>query len=72
MNDQTKTSNLILDHLFCFCEPPAKREVEIAERAGFALTAGTRHQGQGTANRCIVFEENYRTPCFDGYMSNFI
>lgn len=52
-------SNLILDHVFCFCDPPAQREVEIAEQAGFSLTAGVRHQGQGTANRCILFQENY-------------
>jgi hypothetical protein len=52
-------SNLIFDHAFCFCEPSAEREVALSRQAGFTLTAGVKHQGQGTANRCILFPENY-------------
>lgn len=31
----------------------------IAEKNGFNLTLGTKHLGQGTANRSILFAENY-------------
>ncbi len=52
-------SNFTLDHLFCFCEPELSRETENATRAGFTLYPGNRHPGQGTANRAIIFKENY-------------
>ena len=52
-------SNFTLDHLFCFCEPELSRETENATRAGFTLNPGNRHPGQGTANRAIIFKENY-------------
>lgn len=52
-------SNFTLDHIFCFCEPQVSGEIENAAKAGFTVNAGNRHQGQGTANRSIVFEENY-------------
>ena len=52
-------SNFTLDHLFCFCEPELFRETENATRAGFTLNPGNRHPGQGTANRAIIFKENY-------------
>ena len=51
-------SNLELDHIFCFC-PKELNEATIAEKNGFKLTLGVRHTGQGTANRCMVFQENY-------------
>ena len=52
-------SNFTLDHIFCFCEPQLTCESENAAKAGFTINSGTRHQGQGTANRSIIFEENY-------------
>lgn len=52
-------SNFTLDHLFCFCDPQLSRETESAIKAGLTLNSGNRHPGQGTANRSIVFEENY-------------
>ncbi len=50
--------SLELDHVFCFCE----RQVPEAQRAqelGFMVLPVRTHQGQGTSNRCVVFEENY-------------
>ena len=52
-------SNFNLDHIFCFCEPQLVRESEIATEAGFTFNPVNRHLGQGTANRAIIFEENY-------------
>ncbi|RYZ92987.1 MAG: hypothetical protein EOP06_02485 [Proteobacteria bacterium] len=49
---------LILDHVFCFCDN-ALHESRVLAEAGFNLTAGKRHHGQGTANRSVVFETNY-------------
>ena len=50
--------SLELDHIFCFCDPLLP-EVEILESEGFILTSGRKHEGQGTANRSIMFESNY-------------
>jgi hypothetical protein len=47
-----------LDHIFCFC-PKELSEAKAATSEGFKLTDGTQHPGQGTANRCILFHENY-------------
>lgn len=52
-------SNFILDHIFCFCEPTLVKEIKNTDNAGFTLNSGNRHPGQGTANRAILFEENY-------------
>ncbi len=52
-------SNFILDHIFCFCEPALADEIKNTDNAGFKLNSGNRHSGQGTANRSIMFEENY-------------
>lgn len=52
-------SNFTLDHLFCFCDPELHQETENATSAGFILHPGNRHSGQGTANRAIIFKENY-------------
>jgi hypothetical protein len=49
---------LELDHIFCFCEPELA-EVKLLENAGFVFNSGRIHSGQGTANRCLVFEQNY-------------
>jgi hypothetical protein len=48
-----------LDHVFCFCESSGSREVEALRQAGFTLTSGRRHAGQGTANRSLYFHESY-------------
>ncbi len=50
--------SLELDHVFCFCEPPVP-EARLAVGLGFTVLPERTHQGQGTSNRCIVFEENY-------------
>jgi len=47
-----------LDHVFCFSSP-ALPEAKLMEERGFRVNAGRRHPGQGTANRCVVFRENY-------------
>lgn len=47
-----------LDHVFCFCEPTLP-EAAVLEAAGFVLSPPRRHQGQGTANRTVIFAENY-------------
>lgn len=52
-------SLLTFDHIFCFCKPPATHEVGVTSKEGFTLTDQKGHSGQGTANRCIIFEENY-------------
>ena len=52
-------SNLTLDHLFCFCEPQLSKETKNTTQAGFTLHPGNPHLGQGTANRAIIFKENY-------------
>ena len=51
--------SLFFDHIFCFCEPPATSEAETSSKEGFTLTDEKCHSGQGTSNRCIIFEENY-------------
>lgn len=51
-------SDLELDHLFCFCSKDLK-EPASGERAGFKISYGVKHEGQGTANRCMIFNENY-------------
>lgn len=50
--------SLELDHVFCFCEPPVPEALR-AQELGFTVLPERTHQGQGTSNRCIVFEENY-------------
>lgn len=50
--------SLELDHVFCFCEPTVP-EAQRAQEFEFTVLPERTHQGQGTANRCIVFEENY-------------
>lgn len=50
--------SLEIDHVFCFCEPLLS-EVQTLESNGFVLSEGYKHQGQGTANRCLLFESNY-------------
>ena len=50
--------SLEIDHIFCFCDSTLS-EVQILESNGFVLTTGRKHQGQGTANRSVVFEANY-------------
>lgn len=52
-------SHYTLDHLFCFCEPQLIRETENTKNAEFTLYSGNHHQGQGTAMRAIMFEDNY-------------
>lgn len=52
-------ANFVLDHIFCFCEPTLADEIKNTDNAGFTLHSGTRHPGQGTANRAILFQENY-------------
>lgn len=52
-------SNFTLDHIFCFCEPTLTDEVEAINKIGLTLHPGNRHPGQGTANRAVMFEENY-------------
>ncbi|WP_413582382.1 VOC family protein [Bdellovibrio sp. HCB288] len=52
-------SNFTLDHIFCFCESQLSGEAEKATNVGFTLYPGNRHPGQGTANRAIMFEDNY-------------
>lgn len=52
-------TNFILDHLFCFCDPHLSSEIENATKAGLTIHPGNRHPGQGTANRAILFKENY-------------
>lgn len=52
-------ANFTLDHIFCFCEPALTDEIKNTDNAGFTLNSGNRHPGQGTANRAILFEENY-------------
>lgn len=49
---------LELDHVFCFCSPELL-EVAALESHGFRVNAGRRHQAQGTANRAVMFRENY-------------
>jgi hypothetical protein len=51
-------SQLKLDHIFCFCEPLLPEAI-LAEKNGFVLTPGNRHTEQGTANRSIMFKENF-------------
>jgi len=48
-----------LDHVFCFCEPTLVSEIKNTNNAGFTLNSEVHHPGQGTANRSIIFEENY-------------
>jgi hypothetical protein len=50
--------SLELDHIFCFCSS-ALPEVALLEAYGFIVSPGRRHPGQGTANRCVRFRENY-------------
>lgn len=50
--------SLEIDHVFCFCDPTLP-EVKILEENGFILSSGKIHQGQGTANRAVVFESNF-------------
>ena len=52
-------STLKLDHIFCFCEPEGIREVKKCAEIGLTVTDKREHLGQGTANRCIMFNENY-------------
>lgn len=49
---------LELDHVFCFCESQLP-ELQKVEEMGFSVYPTRTHQGQGTANRCILFQENY-------------
>jgi hypothetical protein len=49
---------LELDHVLVFVDP-AVPEVAALEAAGFPLTPVHPHPGQGTANRSLLFEENY-------------
>jgi hypothetical protein len=51
-------NSLELDHVFCFCDPDLL-ETAILENHGFTITSGRSHQGQGTANRSVLFEKNY-------------
>ena len=51
-------TSIELDHVFCFCSP-ALPEVVLFEQQGFRVDQGIKHQGQGTANRSIIFQENY-------------
>ncbi len=50
--------SLELDHVFCFCESQAPEALR-AQELGFTVLPEKTHQGQGTSNRCVVFEENY-------------
>lgn len=52
-------SNFNLDHIFCFCEPNLADEVKAVNKIGLTLHPGNKHPGQGTANRAVIFEENY-------------
>lgn len=49
---------LEIDHIYSFCDSSLP-EVARLENHGLTLTAGRTHRGQGTANRCVMFEENY-------------
>jgi len=49
---------LELDHVYAFCDP-ALAEVPILQQQGLTVGNGRSHPGQGTANRCLMLEENY-------------
>jgi hypothetical protein len=49
---------LELDHVFCFAVPD-EGWLERARGAGFVLDDGIEHQGQGTRNRRLWFDEQY-------------
>jgi hypothetical protein len=49
---------LQLDHVFSFCEPELPEAARF-ENEGLIVNKGRDHQGQGTANRCVLFSENY-------------
>jgi hypothetical protein len=48
-----------LDHAFLFCDLGAMPEIEQLVQAGFCADFGRQHQGHGTANRLVLFEDNY-------------
>ena len=53
-------AQLELDHVFVFVTPGAKAEAELLARHGFQVdTMITRHTGQGTASRSVLFENAY-------------
>lgn len=52
------SQDVVFDHFFCFVEPGLPAWKDSVEGC-FTLDGGRRHPGQGTANRCVVLEENY-------------
>lgn len=51
-------SQLEIDHVFCFCDPTLP-EIQLASQLGFTFAPKHTHPGQGTANRPMIFSENY-------------
>ena len=51
--------NLELDHFFVFVERDAKETAPKLEEGGLVPTFRRRHDGQGTANLCYVFDNAY-------------
>lgn len=49
---------LELDHVFCFVEPGFAEE-ERVRSAGFEVSFGRKHHGQGTENRLLLFDDAY-------------
>jgi len=50
---------LELDHVFSFVDPAEAEACARAEAAGWVLDAGIEHEGQGTRNRRLWFDEQY-------------
>ncbi len=49
---------LALDHVFAFVAEGFPDERRLAE-AGYRVAFGRDHEGQGTANRLLLFAESY-------------
>jgi hypothetical protein len=52
-------AHLELDHLFVFVEPGAAESAAKLEEGGLVPNFRRRHEGQGTANLCYVFDNAY-------------
>jgi hypothetical protein len=51
--------DLELDHVFCFVEPGGAESAARLAEGGLEPTFRRRHEGQGTANLCYVFDNAY-------------
>ena len=59
-NTRQEPMRLEVDHLFVFVPAPGLTEAAALAAAGFSVdTSITRHEGQGTASRSVVFENFY-------------